>query len=287
MKRVGGTRTINQPIYRRTYSVDGPNALWHLDGNHKLIRYRLVIHSAIDGFSRLITFLQCSDNNRSETVLDAFINATQEYGIPSRVRTDHGGENVKVWEFMEENRGSGRGSYITGQSVHNSRIERLWRDVYRSVSSSFAEVFTELEDIGALNPDNEVDMFCLHYIFVPRINANLKSFQSAWNHHPLSTENNLSPLQLYMAYSQGSALFDEQEAMDFMTYSNDTGSTISGNNSYSAVIVPETYIPFSSDSLQQLHDTINPNQCCNDFGKQLYIDTVSLVYSLMQDDGLV
>ena len=26
------------PITRRVYSVPHPNALWHLDGNHKLIR---------------------------------------------------------------------------------------------------------------------------------------------------------------------------------------------------------------------------------------------------------
>ncbi len=26
------------PISRRTYSVSGPNALWHIDGNHKLVR---------------------------------------------------------------------------------------------------------------------------------------------------------------------------------------------------------------------------------------------------------
>ena len=29
------------PITRRVYSVPHPNALWHLDGNHKLIRYEL------------------------------------------------------------------------------------------------------------------------------------------------------------------------------------------------------------------------------------------------------
>ena len=27
------------PIRRRVYSVPYPNALWHIDGNHKLIRY--------------------------------------------------------------------------------------------------------------------------------------------------------------------------------------------------------------------------------------------------------
>ena len=43
-------------IRRRSYSVPGPNSLWHIDGHHSLIRWGFVIHGAIDGFSRLITF---------------------------------------------------------------------------------------------------------------------------------------------------------------------------------------------------------------------------------------
>ena len=39
-----------QTIRRRTYAVSRPNALWHLDTNHKLIRY---IYTAVD----LIIFL--------------------------------------------------------------------------------------------------------------------------------------------------------------------------------------------------------------------------------------
>ena len=152
-----------------------------------------MIHGGTDGFSRLITYLKCSNNNHSSTVLDSFILATQRFGIPSRIRTDNGGENVKVWEFMEQNRGSGRSSYITGSSVHNTRIERLWRDVFRSVSSSFVSVFNELENLDALNPQNEVDLFCLHRVFIPRINSALVEFQAAWNQHALSSENNLSP----------------------------------------------------------------------------------------------
>lgn len=31
-------------IKRRVYSVSGPNALWHIDGNHKLIRQVLSVH---------------------------------------------------------------------------------------------------------------------------------------------------------------------------------------------------------------------------------------------------
>lgn len=29
------------PIPRKLYGVDGPNALWHIDGNHRLAKYVL------------------------------------------------------------------------------------------------------------------------------------------------------------------------------------------------------------------------------------------------------
>ncbi|KAK5861621.1 hypothetical protein PBY51_023003 [Eleginops maclovinus] len=37
-------RAMSQRLHRRAYQVAGPNSLWHLDGNHKLIRWRIVIH---------------------------------------------------------------------------------------------------------------------------------------------------------------------------------------------------------------------------------------------------
>ena len=46
-------------VRRRVYHVDAANNVWHIDGNHKLIRWRMVVHGGIDGYSRLITFLQC------------------------------------------------------------------------------------------------------------------------------------------------------------------------------------------------------------------------------------
>ena len=57
-------------VRRRVYHVDGPNCVWHLDGNHKLIRWRLVIHEGIDGYSRIIVHSQCSTSNTAATVIE-------------------------------------------------------------------------------------------------------------------------------------------------------------------------------------------------------------------------
>jgi hypothetical protein len=74
-----------------------------------------VIHGFIDGYSRLVLDLVASDNNRSDTVLAIFEGICKVYGYPSRVRGDHGGENVQVAARMNEMRGEGRGSYIFGK----------------------------------------------------------------------------------------------------------------------------------------------------------------------------
>jgi len=104
-----------------------PNALWHLDGYHKLIRLRIVIHGGINGYSRLVTYLKASNNNPACTAFATFQSGICEYGLPSRIRTDRGGENVEIACYMLQHsaRGPGRGSVITGRSVHNQRIERL------------------------------------------------------------------------------------------------------------------------------------------------------------------
>ncbi len=140
--RVDGAGVIarrNAVVRSRVYSVPYPNYIWHIDGHHKLIKWRFVIHGAIDGFSRTITYLHCSDNNRAETVLESFVNATTHFALPDHVRSDHGGENVDVWRYMIAHHDFS--SVITGSSVHNERVERLWRDVNRCVCQRFAIIF--------------------------------------------------------------------------------------------------------------------------------------------------
>ncbi|KAJ8381337.1 hypothetical protein SKAU_G00021150 [Synaphobranchus kaupii] len=188
-------------VHRRTYSVPAPLALWHIDGNHKLIRWRIVIHGCIDGYSRKIMYLLGSTNNRASTVLENFLGAVQQFSLPSRVRSDKGGENVGVAKFMMEHplRGPERRSHITGRSVHNQRIERLWRDVWCSVESNYYAAFKHLEETGVMDPDNEVHLICLHHVMVPRLNAHLDLFRRTWDSHSLSSEGNRSPEQLWIS----------------------------------------------------------------------------------------
>ena len=83
-------------VCRRVYHAEGSNYVWHIDGHHKLIKYPFVIHGAIDGYSRIIMYLSCSNNNRANTVLSYFSKAVQENGLPTHVRSDLGGENIEI-----------------------------------------------------------------------------------------------------------------------------------------------------------------------------------------------
>ena len=106
-------------LCRRTYNVQGPNHLWHIDTNHKLVRWHLVVIGVIDGFSRLPVMLSCMDNNQAETILKCFLDAVDEFDPPSRIRSDKGMENVDIAEYMISRRGVNRRSAIVGKSTQS------------------------------------------------------------------------------------------------------------------------------------------------------------------------
>ena len=96
--------------------------------------------------------------NLSKTIIELFCNVYI-------VRSDLGLENIEVARLMLQERGINRGSHITGKSVHNQRIERLWRDVNRIICSRFLNIFLFLEQRELFDPSNEIHFYCLHVVY--------------------------------------------------------------------------------------------------------------------------
>jgi hypothetical protein len=55
----GLRQRIGKKKERRRYHVARPNALWHIDGHHKLIAWGIVIHGVADGYSRKVYLTEC------------------------------------------------------------------------------------------------------------------------------------------------------------------------------------------------------------------------------------
>ncbi|KAF4613136.1 hypothetical protein D9613_010694 [Agrocybe pediades] len=178
--RVGQAVRRHKRIQRRTYSVPHPNALWHMDGHHKLIRWGIVVHGIIDGYCRTLVGLEAATNNRASTVLSLFLKAVEEYGPPSRARADRGGENVEVSVWMILHQGPNRGSFLWGDSQRNQRIERAWVEVGSQVVRLWKAFFQRLERLHSLDISTPWHLWLLQLLFLSEINRNLSILFQEW-----------------------------------------------------------------------------------------------------------
>lgn len=212
---------------------------------------------------------------------DSFLAGVQCYGLPSRVRCDQGLENIRVAQHMIHHRGSERRSVIVGASVHNQRVERLWRDLHRCATVTFYRLFYFLEHHDLLDPLDEVHLFSLHYVYLPQINRAINHFKNAWNNHGIRTENGKTPKQLFIAGAlqlRTSGL----TALDFFDeVSDEYGTAEEGltSDSDDGVEVPTVTIHLTEEQLGELQQSVDPLSDDGDFGINLYERTVQFVLS--------
>ncbi|XP_039657021.1 uncharacterized protein LOC120559393 [Perca fluviatilis] len=277
---VGRAYRQRRAIRRRIYNVQTPNQLWHIDGNHKLVRWRMVFHGCVDGFSRTIIYLQCLNNNRASSVLELFCTGVQSFGLPLRIRCDHGMENTAVARYMLERRGLNRRSVITGRSVHNQRIERLWAELNRVVSFHFSNLFAFMENEGILDSTDELHLFCLHYIYLPRVQRAAAEFRNQWNNHGLSTQGGQTPLQLWQTGVLNSAGTGNLAIDDIFagneTFGMDEDSTLHLENDNN-IVVPVNDFNVNQTVINTLQETVDPLIDDGNHGIHLFLNLVNFL----------
>ena len=275
----GIERRRKNRLHRRVYNVQGSNHLWHLDTHHKLVRWYFIVIGVIDGFSRLPVVLDCTTNNKAVTVKNSFIKGVEEYGLPLRVRSDKGLENVLVADYMLEKRGVETGCMITGKSTHNQRIERLWRDVFTGALSYFYELFYFMEEELILDPLNDTHLACLHYVYLPRINNKLKLWREAWANHRMRTTKT-TPWKLWLSGQINNPIGIDPSVEDLSNYGveGDVADNERSSNENSRPVFSEPEI-LRQNIIDIIQSTVNQDLYEESTGIDLYLNVLDIVQS--------
>nr|XP_055057374.1 uncharacterized protein LOC129441711 isoform X2 [Misgurnus anguillicaudatus] len=230
-------------VVRRRYSVPGPKSLMHIDTNHKLIRYNIVLFGGVDGFSRKIMYLGAATNNTALTALTFFQESVERYGFPLR-------------------------------------IERLWRDVWTAVTSVYYNVLHYLEEDNYLNIADQTHLFCCHYTFLPRLQDDLNFFRDGWDNHPLRTEHNMSPNQLWELGQFHYPVDDPPNEEEMNIAEIDWESSGLPPDENVGVNVPTVQCPLTPEQLTALKETVDPRSPSQSYGIDIYMAAVQFCQAL-------
>ena len=144
-----------------------------------------------------------------------------------------------------------------------------------------------LSEHQLLDPLNEVHLFSLHHVYLPRINRALTEMERDWAFHPISTANNRSPRQLWHYGMNRLSRVDPQsgeEAIGMCMWNEhgiDEEAPSPDINSDNNVVVPETRVSLNNEQEQQLKQVVDPLFDDNNEGINNYQRAVQEVKNLL------
>ena len=131
-----------------------------------------------------------------------------------------------------------------------------------------------MEQQDLLNPLNELHLFTIHYVFLPRINRSLRKFKDAWNYHSLRMEGNSTPHQLFisgiLALRNAGII-----ALDFLEdindhYGIDSEYLTVDHDEDENIVIPPINIQLTQQQIAFLQQTINPLATSENYGIEIY-----------------
>ena len=121
--------------------------------------------------------------------------------------------------------------------------------------------------MGLLIRSNDIDLYALHYVYMPRINTALTQFVDTFNNHGLSSEHGLTPHQLWISgilqhhssnYSGVRGIIDNSLPEDLNMYGDDPNAPTLQGDDLSGVEVPQNSLHVPVHVITVLHETFPP-----------------------------
>lgn len=144
-----------------------------------------------------------------------------------------------------------------------------------------------LEQDGVLNPSDDGDIFCLHLCVGHFLARAVDNFIDGWNLHPISTEGNATPLQLFytgilklagdglyhpeLHQSPDAILFGEQEAAVISEF-------YTASRRPPVIEVPSFAFPLTGEQLNRVESLVVPQQVSFENLRSKYLLTKRLVF---------